>query len=225
MTAPYTRDVPCARSACCLALLTTLGCAEPQQPQGVHQLGVVEASSGEYVPARMEILAPDGSFVVPEAALDLTFECAFPPPPDWAGGWTRSKALENPHTGTTQFYAAAPFEVAVPAGSYRVRVYRGIEYQADELFVEVESGKKTSFEIHTTPFAAPWAQGWYSADDHLHITRRSAADDTRIAAWMKAEDLHVANLGPKASAICARGSRAPAYGGPRRSIPPPSGSR
>lgn len=193
MKAPYTRGVPRARSAC-LALLITLGCTEPQQPRGVLQLGVVEASTGEYVPARMEILAPDGSFVVPEAALDLTLECSFPPPPDFAAGWLRTKALENPHTGTTQFYAAKPFEVAVAAGSYRVRVYRGIEYQVDEIFVEVESGEKTSFEIHTTPFAAPWSQGWYSADDHLHITRRNAADDARIAAWMKAEDLHVANL-------------------------------
>ena len=26
-------------------------------------------------------------------------------------------------------------------------------------------------------------RGWYSADDHLHITRRTADDDRRIARW------------------------------------------
>ena len=155
-------------------------------------LAVFEASTGESVPARIEILGPDGRFVVPEAALELSFECILPPAPDWAAGWTRSKALENPHTGTTQFYAAAPFEVSVAPGRYRVRVFRGIEYQVDELFVEVHTGEKTSFEVHQTPFVLPVP--WYSADDHLHITRRTAADDARIAAWMKAEDLHVANL-------------------------------
>jgi hypothetical protein len=46
------------------------------------------------------------------------------PPAEWAAGWVRTKALENPHTGTTQFYAAEPFEASLPAGPYRVRMPR-----------------------------------------------------------------------------------------------------
>ena len=36
--------------------------------------------------------------------------------------------------------------------------------------------------------------GWYSADDHLHIGRYSEGDDEGVANWMQAEDLNVANL-------------------------------
>jgi hypothetical protein len=113
-------------SPCSLALASLLACSEPRVPTGVLALAVLEASTGEYVPARLEIRGPNGRFVVPEAALDLGFECILPPAPAWAAGWTRSKALENPNTGTTQFYAAAPFEVAVPAGASVVRDFRGI---------------------------------------------------------------------------------------------------
>ncbi|MEN8160161.1 MAG: CehA/McbA family metallohydrolase [Myxococcota bacterium] len=132
--------------------------------------------------------------MVPDAALDLTLECFMAPPPDWAAGWVKTKALENPHTGTTQFYAAAPFEAALAPGRYRVRAYRGIGYPVEEVEFELEADEARDVELRPAPYATPWRDGWYAADDHLHITRRTEADDARIAAWMRAEGLHVANL-------------------------------
>jgi hypothetical protein len=37
-------------------------------------------------------------------------------------------------------------------------------------------------------------QGWYSADDHLHIARPIKELNAFISKWMQAEDIHVANL-------------------------------
>ena len=37
-------------------------------------------------------------------------------------------------------------------------------------------------------------QGWYSADDHLHIPRPTSELNPAISKMMQAEDIHVANL-------------------------------
>jgi hypothetical protein len=181
--------------AALLVVLALLGaCAEPPEATGTLRLAVLDAATGTPTPARLEIRRHDGQFVVPDAALDLTLECFMAPPPDWAAGWVRSKALANPHTGTTQFYAAEPFEAPLVPGRYRVRAYRGVGYPVEEAEVDLEAGETRDLEIRQAPFAKPWETGWYAADDHLHITRRTAGDDARIAAWMQAEGLHVANL-------------------------------
>jgi hypothetical protein len=182
------------RKIALLAALAPLACSEPPVATGTIRVSVVDAMSGAPTPARLEIRGANGSFHVPDGALDLTLECEVAPPPDWAAGWVRTQALDNPHTGTTQFYAAEPFATSLPAGPYRVRSYRGIEYPVSEDEIEVRAGETSEVEFRQTPFATPWADGWIAADDHLHITRRTAADDARIAAWMRAEGLFVANL-------------------------------
>ena len=37
-------------------------------------------------------------------------------------------------------------------------------------------------------------EGWFSADDHLHISRPLKELDPLLSKWMQAEDIHVANL-------------------------------
>ena len=37
-------------------------------------------------------------------------------------------------------------------------------------------------------------EGWYSADDHLHIPRPARQLDPSLSKWMQAEDVRVANL-------------------------------
>jgi hypothetical protein len=186
--------VPLLGRIALLAALASLACSEPPEATGTLRVSVVDATSGAPTPARLEIRGANGSFHVPGSALELTLECEVAPPPDWAAGWVRTQALDNPHTGTTQFYAAEPFEASLPVGPYRVRSYRGIEYPVSEDEIEIRAGETSEVEIRQTPFATPWADGWVAADDHLHITRRTSADDARIAAWMRAEGLFVANL-------------------------------
>ncbi|MDJ0868436.1 MAG: CehA/McbA family metallohydrolase [Myxococcota bacterium] len=161
---------------------------------GQLALRIVDAATGEPVPARVELLDATGAPVVPVPALRLDFECVAAPLPDWLIGLTRSDRIENRHTGTTQFYLAGPAEFALPAGRHRLRVFRGIETEVVERELEIEAGAHLALEVALYRWADEAARGWYSVDDHLHITRLTPEDDRRIAHWMRAEDLRVANL-------------------------------
>jgi hypothetical protein len=78
-------------------------------------------------------------------------------------------------------------------GRYRLTASRGIEYRVASAAAEITAGEVTRVDLAPRRWIDMPALGWYSADDHLHITRRPA-DDARIGTWMRAEDLHIANL-------------------------------
>ncbi len=178
--------------AALVALASCLACAPA--PSGTLALSVVDAETGAPTPARVELLDERGKAHVPPTALSLTLECFVAPLPEWARGLTRSDRIDNPHTGTTQFYAAQPLRMELPPGRYRVRAFKGIEYAVSTDNVQIESGATTELSLALERWIDLPALGWWSADDHLHITRFGPEDDERIARWMQAEDLHVANL-------------------------------
>jgi len=168
-------------------------CSEPAT--GTLQVRTLDAALGVPIPARLEVSDEQGRGWVADDAIPLRFECILQPLPDWAAERVSiSRELPNPHTGTTQFYADGGARLDLPAGRYRLRAFRGIEYEVTEQEVEVAAGEERSATLELRRWIDLPAAGWWSADDHLHITRRSAEDDRRIAAWMRAEDLHVANL-------------------------------
>ena len=181
------------RAALPLVAAGLVACSEPAT--GTLHVRVVDAALGEEVPARLELRDAQGKDWVAEDAIPLRFECLLQPLPDWAAARVSiSRELANPHTGTTQFYADGSARIALPAGRYRLRAFRGIEYAVAEQSVEIAGGEERTVRVELRRWIDLPAEGWWSADDHLHITRRSAEDDRRIAAWMRAEDLHVANL-------------------------------
>jgi hypothetical protein len=82
----------------------------------------------------------------------------------------------------------------LPPGRYALRVFKGIEYRMAAQEFEVLRNEKTAVSVALQRWIDLPAEGWYSADDHLHIARPSSTFDDLIARWMEAEDLHVANL-------------------------------
>jgi hypothetical protein len=40
-----------------------------------------------------------------------------------------SKSVENPYTGTTQFYSTGNSRVVLPPGPYKLKLYKGNEYE------------------------------------------------------------------------------------------------
>ncbi len=183
-----------------LLLIVLLGlgvtaCSEdPPGPTGDAPLRirVVDASTGEPIPARVEVRSATGEFAVPPTALLVTLECALAPPSDWPES-VGTRVLDNPHTGTPQFYMNGEIEVGVAPGPHEIRVERGIEWKLGHASVEV-GDEGASVEVRLERWANEPARGWWGADDHIHLTRRSGEDNDRISAWMQAEDLHVANL-------------------------------
>jgi hypothetical protein len=172
-----------------LALLA-FGCSAPP---GTVEIRVVD-EAGRPTPARLEIRGEDGGFHVADDALTVKNECWTTPPPEWARGLVTARSIANPYTGATQFYSDGSARAALPAGHYRLRATKGIEYRVAAREIEVLSGETTRVELALKRWIDMPETGWYSADDHLHITRETPEDDALIGDWMRAEDLHVANL-------------------------------
>ncbi len=171
-------------------LAICFGCA---RGDGTLELRILD-DAREPVPARIELLDQFGDSHVAEDALEINTECFIVPFPEWASSLQRARSLDNPYTDTRQFYVDGESRTALAPGRYRLSVSRGIEYKAETLEIEIEPGKTTRMELAPRRWIDMPAAGWYSADDHLHITRSKSEDDARIGAWMRAEDLHIANL-------------------------------
>jgi hypothetical protein len=169
-----------------------LGCAEPVTGRLV--LRVLDRAGGPLVPARLELLDAEGKAWVPPQALPVSFECFAAPPAAWAADMVRSDRVSSGPAGADHFYLDGEGSLELPPGSYRLRVFRGIEVRVAEREVEIAAGEEVRIEVALERWADLASEGWWSVDDHVHITRRDDAEAARIAAWMAAEDLRVANL-------------------------------
>ncbi len=158
----------------------------------------VQDEAGNPTPVRMEIIDSKGKGHVPAAALAVQFKCRSEPVPNEAPGcitgFSVSNFIDNPHTGTRQFYIAGPFDIDLPPGRYALAAYKGIEYSVERVNFEVTPFARDLVSVRMTRWAKLAAKGWFSADDHLHIERLSPADDAYVATLIEAEDINVANL-------------------------------
>jgi hypothetical protein len=168
---------------------------------GTLTISLLDGSTGGPAPARVEIVDQNGEMWIVPGSITVGGDC---------GGHATAAAgrsgdianpmldvtsyVRNPYDGAFQFYLDAEGTVALPPGRYRVRASKGLEFTPATQQVTITAGSTT----HTVLTLARWIDmaslGWFSADDHLHIARRDASDDRRIARWMQAEDVNVANL-------------------------------
>ena len=101
---------------------------------------------------------------------------------------------ESTYTGTVQFYSAGQVETSLPPGAYELRVFKGIEYKAQTRKLQIRSNETTQLKVEMTRWVNMPEQGWFGADDHLHIARPVEGLNPFISKIMQAEDIHVANL-------------------------------
>jgi hypothetical protein len=170
-------------------------------PAGYLELAVRDARSGEITPARVELLDAKRHAHVPDEALRVAGDCGWFPIHNWIPGtaaWQMRRHLRagipNVYTGTTQFYLTRSARMRVPVGRYSVAAFKGIEYKVAKGEIEVRRNETAALTLSLERWIDMPAEGWYSADDHLHIPRPNATFDDTIAKWMEAEDVHVANL-------------------------------
>ncbi|MCZ6782403.1 MAG: CehA/McbA family metallohydrolase [Proteobacteria bacterium] len=150
--------------------------------------------TGVETPARIELIDAEGRAHVARDGLLVRRECFVAPLPEWLAPLQESREIDNPYTGTTQFYADGTAHLSLPPGSYKLRAYKGPEYRRTEQAVEIGDGGPQEVTVELERWADPAARGWYGVDDHLHITRNRPEQNDWIARWMRAEGLHVANL-------------------------------
>ena len=104
------------------------------------------------------------------------------------------KTVENPFNETTQFYSSGQSEITVRPGNYTVKVYKGIEYKVCVSEISVSESAATHCQITMERWVNMAEEGWYSADDHLHIARSVPELNPFTSKIMQAEDIHIANL-------------------------------
>lgn len=174
------------------------GCS---QEEGVLALRVLDRSTGEETSARVELIDEEGRAVVADGALPILDDCGMLPAHNWLpaaasaqGALRRKRSIHNPYRQAEQFYVHGHLRASLAPGRYRLRATKGPEYHVATRDLVISTGGITRAAMELSRWVDLPAEGWYSADDHLHIPRPSASFDETIATWMQAEDLHVANL-------------------------------
>ncbi|MFQ5982013.1 MAG: CehA/McbA family metallohydrolase [Woeseiaceae bacterium] len=97
------------------------------------------------------------------------------------------------HTNRHVFYIDGRYGARLPAGEYRLVASKGPEYEVVSQDFLIESGKTTTVEITLARWIDMPAAGWYSGDDHVHMTR-DEGDNEPISQVMRGEDVHVTNV-------------------------------
>lgn len=173
--------------------------SDAERSRGKLELSIVDAVTGEQIPARVEIRGADDAYHVAADALRVGGDCDMS---DAGAGYRDlattlagfSDRIENPYTASTQFYSVGASSIALPVGASHVRVWKGPEYDVGTAMIDIPASGTIEHTLALTRWTDMPARGWYSADDHLHVPRPSAELNPAISQMMQAEDIHVAHL-------------------------------
>ena len=187
-----------------LFIMTSLGC-KTKHEEGTLILTIKDGE--QMVPARIEVIGPDGESYFADDALLIGGAC---------GEMDRSKAPWQPieYKGSSLEDALAAFQTTIkdrfmdnahfystgqsilklPSGLFKIRVFKGPEYNVSHEEIAIVAGNTVKKSITLSRFVNMPAKGWYSSDDHLHISRHHKGVNPFILKLMQAEDIHVGNL-------------------------------
>ncbi|GMU20564.1 MAG: hypothetical protein AMXMBFR13_06610 [Phycisphaerae bacterium] len=87
-----------------------------------------------------------------------------------------------------------PLDMMISPGDYHIAVRRGIEHVPISEHFSVKPGEVLEKTYTIKRWVDMRDHGWYSGDDHVHNRILSDADAERLMAWVKAEDIHLANI-------------------------------
>lgn len=136
---------------------------------------VLDADTGELLPARVYVQSADGQWLFVESASEKG--SALP----YREQWVPMPAAVERHTTIS----AHPFRINLPSGTYTITVERGKEYLPLTEVVAVEDQPQRK-EFRLQRWINMAERGWYSGETHVH--RRIA----ELPNVMRAENLNVA---------------------------------
>jgi hypothetical protein len=160
-------------------------------------LSIRKVGTDLFLPARIAVLDGEGrSHVAPES-IPVAGECLEPAPETWsqaARSPRQGDSLFDRGLGARVFYLDRPAEMVLPPGTFRVYASRGFEWETRSTSVEIEADRTTELTIELSRWIDMPAEGWFSSDAHLHISRPNSDLDPLVASWMQAEGLDLAHL-------------------------------
>ena len=160
---------------------------------GRLRLNLIDEASGEPTSARLGLYDATGRMPLPsDDALVVNFyddevrqiflrgdTFGFPQP------WPAA----NRHV----FYADVQYQAVVPAGRYHLVASKGPEYRIVQRRLKVEAGRELEIQVVIPRWDDMRSRSWYSGDAHIHVERAAESDNDRISAYLRAEDVHLAN--------------------------------
>ena len=198
MTAKNRRWTPVIRTlnlslflSVALLLFWRPGTQARQAETGTLELTILNDGTGEPTPARVEVLDQEGKGYAAEDAIPVDGSRTDRKEP-WTG--TAQEALDrlnpevrNHFSGTVHFYSGGSSRLFLPSGSYDVKIRKGFEFETVERRVNLLPGQDVELTLRVPRWADMKAQGWYSADHHLHIARSHRVLDPILSKWMQAD--------------------------------------
>jgi Tol biopolymer transport system component len=146
------------------------------EPRGILELELRDAA-GRRAPARVAVRDAAGRYFF------------------GAGRWAHAAdGFDRGNAGATYRYfrADGTAQLEVPAGSYEILVWRGLEHHILRRTIDVAAGGKMTVRLQSEAVALPrtWP-AWSSADLHVHMNYGGAYRNTpeRLARQAAAEDL------------------------------------
>lgn len=147
-----------------------------REPTGLLKLSVRDAKSGRPTTARVSLERKDGKYFAPLGTLH--------------------RVLGN----YGHFYCNGSTELALPAGQYRVKVFRGPEYKVANRDVRVIAGGTQALDVSLSRWIHNAKRSWYSGENHIHanygygewyntpdtMLRQCAGEDLNVCNFMVA---------------------------------------
>ncbi len=167
-------------------------------PRGNYLLPVTFTSAAEHVTIDVPIsAAPAGTLVVrivddetgePVAARVYLTD-------DVGPAWPLGSTVRRDVKGAAFFHADGSFEARC-GGKARVRAVRGIEYEPEDVEIEIRADGREERTIRLRRWSHMAADGWYSGDVHVHLHYGGEYEltPTDAALVQRAEDVNFMNM-------------------------------
>lgn len=159
-------------------------------PPGRLKLTVLSDDTGQPAPAMVRLMwRVDGLVRRPANGIE------FAPQFDGQGQATGVRAANLPGPLGVHFWCVpGPFDMALAPGVWQIGVRRGVEHEVIFEEVTIKSGELTERTLRPRRWVNMPRRGWWSGDDHVHLRILSDDDARNVMAWVKAEDVHLANI-------------------------------
>lgn len=187
--------VPAGRTDLVLTLTagdrkTYLRCAVRPQEPGRVRIRIVSEESGEVVPAMFRMTwQTDGRARAPAGAIE------FAPRFDSQGSPTAERRARLPGRLSGSYWCVtAPFDMVAAPGAWDITVRRGLEFVPVFDTFRVEAGEVVERVYTVKRWVDMRERGWFSGDDHVHFQLLNDHDANALLAWLRAEDVHIANV-------------------------------
>jgi hypothetical protein len=157
---------------------------------------VNDAASGMPTPARVGVLG-NGLFAYADSNPAMAVTTTIPIHDDFKGTLELEKRIFGDYTWplavNRAFYTRGKFSLALRPGTVDLVVSKGLEYKRHQESFVLAAGQTASRTINLTRQTDTPSEGWYSVDDHAHVSRTGATDGDLLD-WARAEDIHFANI-------------------------------